>query len=143
HASWSMPHLGISTYRGKFTRTAGKVTLDRAAKSGGAEITIDATSQQSGDERLDKHLASEDFFNVAKFPAVTFKSSKMQFSGDNPSSVEGELTLLGVTKPVTLQVNSFTCLQHPIRKQVVCGADASATIKRSEWGMTYGLPALR
>ena len=142
HASWSMPHLGISTYRGKFTRTAGKVTLDRAAKSGVVEITIDSTSQMSGDERLDKHLASEDFFNVAKFPAITFKSSKVTFAGDNPARVEGDLTMLGITKPVALQVNGFKCIQHPIRKQEVCGADATATIKRSEWGIKYGLPGL-
>lgn len=142
HTSWSMPHLGISTYRGKFTRTAGKVMLDRAAKSGVVEITIDPASQQSGDERLDKHLASEDFFNVAKFPAITFKSTKVQFSGDNPSRVEGELTMLGITKPVALQVSSFKCLQHPMRKQEVCGADATATIRRSEWGIKYGLPGL-
>jgi len=142
HMSWQMPHLGLSTYRGKFARTAGKITLDRAAKSGAMEITIDPASQLSGDERLDKHLQSEDFFNVAKFPAITFKSTKVQFNGDNPSRIDGDLTMLGITRPVILQVNGFKCIQHPIRKQEVCGADATATIKRSEWGIKYGLPGL-
>lgn len=142
HASWQMPHLGISTYRGKFTNTTGKITLDRAAKTGGMEITIDSASQMSGDPRLDKHLASEDFFDVAKFPTITFKSTKLQFNGDAVSRVEGDLTMRGVTRPVALQVNSFKCLTHPIRKQEVCGADATATIKRSEWGIKYGLPGL-
>ena len=142
HTSWSMPHLGLSTYRGKFTRASGKVTLDRAAKSGVVEITIDPASQQSGDERLDKHLASEDFFNVAKFPTIMFRSTKMHFNGEMPARVEGELTMLGIAKPVALQVNSFKCIQHPIRKQEVCGADATATIRRSEWGIKYGLPGL-
>jgi polyisoprenoid-binding protein YceI len=142
HMSWSIPHLGISTYRGKFARTAGKITLDRAAKTGTIEITVDPASQISGDERLDKHLASEDFFNVAKFPSITFRSSKVTFSGDNPTRIDGELTMLGVTRPVTLQVTLFRCIEHPRLKKEVCGADSTATIKRSEWGMKYGLPGL-
>lgn len=142
HMSWSMPHLGISTYRGKFTNTTGKVTLDRAARSGVVDIAIDAASQMSGDARLDKHLASEDFFDIVKFPEITFKSTKVHFDGDNPSRVDGELTMRGVTRPVSLQVVSFKCIQHPIRRQEVCGADATATIKRSEWGIKYGLPGL-
>lgn len=142
HMSWQMPHLGISTYRGKFARTAGKITLDRAAKTGAMDITIDPASQLSGDERLDKHLQSEDFFNTAKFPTITFRSNRVQFSGDNPSRIDGELTMLGVTRPVTLQVVSFRCINHPMRKTEVCGADATATIKRSEWGIKYGLPGL-
>jgi len=142
HMSWSIPHLGISTYRGKFARTSGKLTIDRAAKTGSVDITVDPASQMSGDDRLDKHLASEDFFHVAKFPAITFKSTKVHFSGDNPTRVDGELTMLGITRPVALQVTLFRCIEHPRLKKEVCGGDATATIRRSEWGMKYGLPGL-
>lgn len=143
HLSWSTSHWGLSTYRGKFTRAAGKLSIDRAAKSASVELTIDAASQISGDDRLDKHLAAEDFFNVAKFPTIAFRSKRVEFSGDAPSRVEGELTLLGITRPVTLQIGSFRCLEDRIQKtKERCGGDASATIRRSDWGMKFAIPAI-
>lgn len=140
HISWAVTHLGVSTYRGKLNKTSGKVVLDAAGKGGMVDITIDPTGLLSGDERLDKHLQAEDFFNPAKFPIATFKSTKIEYNGAAPSKIEGNLTLLGITKPVTLTVASFNCRVHPMMKKDFCGADATATIKRTDWGMKYGVP---
>ena len=137
---WAVNHLGTSTYRGKFNKTSGKVVLDTAAHTGSVDITIDATGLLTGDPQLDKHLAAEDFFNVPKFATVTFKSTKVDFNGATPSKIEGNLTLLGVSKPVTLTVTSFNCKMHPAFKKDYCGADATATIKRTDWGIKYGVP---
>jgi polyisoprenoid-binding protein YceI len=139
---YEISHFGWSTQRGRFDKTSGKITLDRSAKSGTIEVTIDTTSIDTGVEKLNEHLSSEDFFNVAKYPTITFKAAKIVFSGDAPASVPGELTILGVTKPATLTVTRFSCGQHPMLKKEVCGADATTTIKRSEFGMTKYLPAL-
>jgi polyisoprenoid-binding protein YceI len=140
--TYEISHFGWSTQRGRFDKTSGKIVLDRAAKSGTVEVTIDTASIDTGVEKLNEHLSSEDFFNVAKHPTITFKASKIVFSGDSPSSVPGEITILGVTKPATLTVTRFSCGMHPMLKKEVCGADATATIKRSEFGMTKYLPAL-
>jgi polyisoprenoid-binding protein YceI len=138
--TWSVNHLGTSTYRGKLNKTSGKVVLDSAARTGSVDITIDALGLFSGDPQLDKHMSGEDFFNVAKFTTATFKSTKVEFNGAAPSKIEGNLTLLGITKPVTLTVTAFNCKMHPAFKKDFCGADATATIKRTDWGMKYAVP---
>lgn len=138
--NFEVRHMGFSIQRGSFGKATGTITLDRAAKTGSVDITIDATSIKTIDPRLDKHVQSEDFFNVAKYPTITFKSNKLIFDDDRVVAVEGELTMIGVTKPVTLTVDNETCGEHPINKKPMCGAQASATVKRSEWGMKYGLP---
>lgn len=140
YPSFEADHLGISVWRGKFTKTSGKITLDRAAKSGTVDITIDASSIDFGHAKMNEHAKNQDMFNVAKFPTVTFKSKALKFDGDKLVSVDGEMTMLGVTKPLTLNVNKFKCIEHPMLKREVCGADASAEFKRSDFGMNYGLP---
>lgn len=135
-------HLGFSTQRGRFNKSAGKISLDTAAKSGNVELTIDSASIDMGIDKWDEHMKSPDFFNAAKHPTITFKSSKINFDGDKLSSAEGDLTLLGVTKPVTLALSGFRCGEHPMLKKIVCGVDASTTIKRSDFGMKYGIPAI-
>lgn len=142
YATFEVNHMGLSTQRGRFNTAKGRITLDRVEKKGSMEVEIDAKTVNTGLEELQKHLRSEDFFNVEKFPTITFKSDKMEFEGDKPKAVQGELTLLGVTKPVTLAVSSFDCRIHPMNKKYVCGADAAATIKRSDFGMSYALPAV-
>lgn len=138
--TFEVRHMGFSAQRGSFGNATGKVTLDRAAKKGSVEVTIDATSIKTIDPRLDTHVKGEDFFNVAKYPTMTFKSSSLTFEGDRVVAVDGELTLLGVTKPVTLKVTNDVCGEHPFNKKPMCGAEATTTIKRSEWGMKYGIP---
>ncbi|MBI5345315.1 MAG: YceI family protein [Deltaproteobacteria bacterium] len=109
-------HMGLSTQRGRFNASSGKITLDRAGKTGTVDIEIDAGTVNTGLPALEKHLRSEDFFNVEKYPKITFKSNRMDFEEGAPKSIHGELTLLGITKPVTLQVSSFNCRVHPINK---------------------------
>ena len=140
YAHFSVSHLGFSTMQGRFEKSSGKVTLDRAAKKGSVDIAIEAASISTAWAKRDEHLRGPDFFNTAEYPNVTFKSSSVKFKGDTPSSVEGNLTLLGVTKPVTLIIDSFKCGTHPMNQKELCGANASAQIKRSDFGMKFALP---
>ena len=141
--SFEISHFGWSMQRGRFNKTSGKITIDRAAKSGSVDVVVDVNSIDTGLDKLEEHLKSADFFNVAKFPTITFKSKKLNFTGDAPTSVDGDFTMLGVTKPVTLTLNSFHCARNEMAKKDACGANGSVTIKRSEYGMTkyvdYGL----
>jgi polyisoprenoid-binding protein YceI len=140
--SWEVSHLGFTTQRGRFNSTTGTILLDRAAKSLSVDISIDANSLSTGVEKLDKHLRAEDFFDTAKHPAITFKSTGARFDGDQPATVTGNLTLRGVTRPVTLTVTHFHCGMHPFMKIEVCGADTTTTIKRSDYDIKYALPAV-
>ena len=140
--TFEVSHLGFSTHRGRFNNTSGQIVIDSAAKSGSIEVKIDTASVDTGGEKLETHLRAEDFFNVEKFPAMTFKSNKLNFNGDTLVAAQGELTLLGISKPVTLTIASFKCGNHPVNKKAMCGAEASATIKRSDFGMKYGVPAV-
>jgi len=140
--SFEVNHLGFSIQRGRFNRTSGKVTLDLAAKKGTADITIDAASIDTGLDKLEEHLIREDFFNVAKYPTITFRSDTFDFEGDKVKSVIGELTMLGVTKPVTLAASYFNCGAHPVNKKKMCGGDFVATLKRTDFGMKYAVPAV-
>lgn len=135
-------HLGFSTMEGRFDKSSGKITLDRTAKTGSVEITTETASVSTGFAKRDEHLRSPDFFNAAEFPSITFKSTAVKFKGDKPSSVEGSLTMAGVTKPLTLTIDEFNCGAHPMNKKDVCGAAASAQIKRSDFGIKYALPAV-
>ncbi len=146
---WEVEHLGVSHQRGRFERTSGKFTLDRAAKAGGVDLTVETASLSSGDNvkgsrprTLDDHLRTADFFNVAEFPRMTFKSTAVKFAGDNPSEISGQLTLLGVTKPVTLKVERWVCKDNPMSKKPMCGGNATGSIKRTDFGMKYGVPAI-
>jgi len=132
-------HIGFAIQHGNFGKLSGKITLDRAAKKGTADFTIDATSIRSNDPRLDAILKGDRFFNVEKFPTLTFKSTSLTFDGDRVVGIDGDLTMVGVTRPVSFKVANFSCGENPFNKKPMCGADASATIKRSEWGLTNGL----
>jgi len=140
YPSFEADHMGISVWRGKFTKTEGTITLDRAAKTGSVDITVDMSSVDFGHEKMNEHARKPDIFDVAKYPTATFKGSKLQFNGDTPVAVEGQFTLHGVTKPLTLTINKFKCIDHPMLKREVCGADASATFQRSDFGVSFGLP---
>lgn len=141
-ALFSVSHFGFSTMHGRFDRSSGKVTLDRAAKNGTVDIAIEAASVSTGFAKRDEHLKSPDFFNAAEYPTIAYKSSSIKFKGDTPASVEGKLTLLGVTKPVTLTIDAFKCGPNPMNKKEECGAAASAEIKRSDFGMKTFLPGV-
>ena len=140
--SFSYTHLGFSKQQSRFDKTTGKITIDRAAKSGSLDVSIDTKSVNTGVEIFNGHLKGEDYFNVEKFPAITFKSGTFKFEGDKLASVNGDLTIKGVTKPVTLAVTSFNCAPHPFTKKEMCGANASTTIKRSEFNAGKNVPAV-
>ncbi|MGE5089177.1 MAG: YceI family protein [Candidatus Levyibacteriota bacterium] len=133
-------HLGMSTQWGRFHKLAGRITLDRDARTGSVDITIEAASIQTHDPRLDAIVKGERFFNVEKFPTITFKSSRVVFDGERIAGVDGELTMLGATRPVNLTMVDLACGPQPFNRRPMCGGDATATIRRSEWGMTANLP---
>lgn len=140
YPSFKAAHIGgISFWRGKIDKNSGAVTLDRAAKTGSIEILMDMSSIDFGHDKMNEHAKKEEIFDVARFPTATYKSTKLNFTGDALTSVDGNLTLHGVTKPVQLTVNQFKCIPHPFYKREVCGADASAVIDRTEFGVGYGV----
>ena len=146
---WEVNHFGVSNWRGRFDKTAGKFTLDRAAKAASVEITVQTASVSSGDHdkgsrsrSLDEHLRTPDFFNVAEYPTMTYKSTSVKFNGDNPGTIEGNLTLLGATKPLMLHIENWKCQPHPFNKKEMCGGNASGSFKRSDFGMKFALPAV-
>jgi len=146
---FAIDHLGLSTVHGRFDKFAGKFSIDRAAKKGDVDLTIDTASVNTNDNdkgsrqrSRDEHLRSADFFNTAEFPKMTYKSTNVVFSGDNPTTVEGNLTLLGVTKPVSLKVDRFRCNPATATAKERCGGDASGKVKRSDFGMSRGIPQI-
>jgi polyisoprenoid-binding protein YceI len=146
---FAVEHLGVSLYWGRFDRSSGQITIDRAAHKGTLELAVDTASVSTGDNdrggrprTLDEHLKSADFFNVAEFPRMIFKADDVTFAGDRPTEVSGQLTLLGVTRPLTLKVERWVCKNHPFNKKPMCGGNASGTLKRSDFGMKYGLAAV-
>lgn len=139
YPSFEADHFGgMSVWRGKFNKTSGTVVLDREAQTGTVDVSIDLASVDTGHDKLNEHLKSADFFDVAKFPAATYKGKLAGFENGVPTEVQGELTLHGVTRPVTLTLRSFKCMNHPFKKTEFCGADAAATIDRGEFGVAWG-----
>jgi polyisoprenoid-binding protein YceI len=135
-------HLGFSTMHGRFGATNGRIVLDPAGRTGSIDITIDASSIDTGHAKRDTHLRSEEFFNVGKYPTLSYKATRLKFNGDKLTGADGELTLLGVAKPVSLTVSSFHCGPHPMNKKQMCGANATASIKRSDFGLSAYVPAV-
>ena len=130
---FSYSHFGYSTQLSSFKNTSGKVVFDAEAKTGSVDITIDMKSVNTGFDDFNGHIQGEDFLDTAKFPTATFKSTKVVFEGDKPKAIEGNLTIKGVTKPVTLTVTSFQSMPHPMMKKPALGANAFTVIKRSEF----------
>src|SRR5258706_7582958 len=142
YPSFEADHMGgMSVWRGKFRTSSGTVVYDKAGKSGSVDINIDTASIDFGHDKMNTHARSPDMFDVEKFPKATFSGKFAGFKGDAPTSVVGELTLHGVTKPVTLAINSFKCVPPapPMIKNERCGADASTTINRADFGIDYGV----
>lgn len=130
---FSYSHFGYSTQLSSFSKTTGKVVFDAEAKKGSVDIVIDMKSVSTGFADFNEHIQGEDFLDTAKFPQATFKSTKVVFEGDKPQSIEGQLTIKGVTKSVTLTVTSFQAMPHPMVKKPALGANAFTVIKRSEF----------
>lgn len=145
YPNFTINHLGFSTIHGRFGKTSGSLTMDDKRTTGSVDVVIDASSIDTGMQKRDDHLRSPDFLNVNEFPEITYKSTKVTFNGQNKATVEGNLTIKGVTKPVQLDVQSINCGIHPMdpaKKKYVCGFDATAKIKRSDFDVTFALPAI-
>jgi len=130
---FSYLHFGYSTQLSSFSKTTGKVVYDPQAQQGSVDIVISTKSVNTGFADFNEHIQGEDFLDTAKFPEATFKSTKVVFEGEKPKSIEGQLTIKGVTKPVTLTVTSFQSAPHPMMKKPTIGANAFTVIKRSEF----------
>jgi polyisoprenoid-binding protein YceI len=133
-------HMNMSKQRGFFTDTMGTITLDRAARTGGIDVVVSTGSVVTASRILTDVLKRRDWFNVEQFPAMRYVSNDMTFEGDLPVAAQGQLTLLGVTRPVRLAISDFRCGTHLVYRRAVCSAEVTATIRRSEFGMTSGLP---
>ncbi|WP_310564113.1 YceI family protein [Hydrogenophaga sp.] len=138
-ATFEIGHFGTTTNRARFDKKDGKISFDKAAKSGKVDISIDTASVNSGTAMFDKHLQSAEILNAEKFPKAQFVSSQFVFNGDKVAAVEGNLTIAGKTQPVTLKANQFACYDSPMLKREVCGGDFEATIDRTAFGVNYGV----
>ena len=139
YPSFEADHMGgQSLWRGKFNTSSGKIVYDKEGKSGTVEITVDMKSINFGFDKMNEHASSPDMFDVAKYPTAVYSGKLAGFNGEVPTEVVGTLTMHGVTKPVTLKINSLLCKPNPMTKKEVCGADASANINREDFGVSYG-----
>ena len=139
YPSFEADHFGgVSTWRGKFTRSSGTIVIDRDKGTGTVEVSVDPASIDFGNPKLDEHVKSPEMLDVTKYPTATYKGKLSGFRNGVPTSVEGEFTLHGVTRPLTLTINSFKCMTYPYDKKEHCGADLSGTINRADYGVSYG-----
>lgn len=138
YPSFEADHLGLSYWRGKLNKSSGTVMLDKAAGTGTVEIVMDLTSIDFGYDDLNKWAVGKDFFDTEKYPRATFKGKLGGVQNGVPTRVDGELSFHGITKPVTLKLDRFKCIPHPMLKRDYCGADALVTIKRDEFGLAAG-----
>jgi polyisoprenoid-binding protein YceI len=136
---FSYDHMGFTTQESRFDKITGTVTLDAAAKTGAVDLVIDTKSVDTGSDLFNGHIQGPDFLDTTQFPTATFKSTAVKFDGDKPVSIQGQLTLKGVTKPVTLTVTSFKHAPDMMKKDSI-GANATVTIKRSDFKMSKYVP---
>jgi polyisoprenoid-binding protein YceI len=139
HPSFEVDHFGgLSTWRGTFKKTSGTVEIDTAARTGAVDVVIDTATIDFAHDKLNAHVSSPEMLDVAKYPTAEYKGKFVEFANGVPKTISGNLTLHGVTKPVTLTINSFKCFEHPMLKKQVCGADAGGTFNRADFGVNYG-----
>lgn len=136
---FSYKHMGFSTQESRFNKVTGTVTFDPASKSGSVDISIDTKSVDTGSDLFNEHIQAPDFLDTSNFGTATFKSTSVKFDGDRPVSIEGNLTLKGVTKPVTLTVTDFKSGQNMMKKDAI-GADATTKISRTAFNMGKYVP---
>ena len=139
YPTFEADHMGgVSFWRGKINSSSGTVTMDKEARTGSVDVTIDMSTIDFGHDGLNTHAKSADMFDVAQFPNATFTGRLTNFVDGAPTAVEGNLTMHGQTHPVTLDIDRFKCIDHPMMHREVCGADAMAKIDRSQWGVNFG-----
>jgi polyisoprenoid-binding protein YceI len=137
--SFEADHFGgLSVWRGRFDKTSGTIVLDREKGTGTFDVAVDASSIDFGNPKLNEHTKSAEMFDVEKFPTAIYKGTLTNFKNGVPTQVVGEFTLHGVTHPLTLTINQFKCVTFPMDKKEHCGADASGTLNRADYGINYG-----
>ena len=141
-AQFDIARVGFSSQRGSFKKTTGKVTLDLVNKTGSVDFTVQTNSVDMGSTAWTVHLSDEALFNVKKFPTMNFKSDKLIFEGERVIAAEGNFTMLGVTKPLTVKVTGFQCGVSPVDKRKLCSGNISASLKRSDFGLTRYIPVV-
>lgn len=139
YPSFEADHGGLSLWRGKFNKTEGSITLDKAQKTGTVDLTIDPKSMDFGFNKMNEEATGSKMLDADKYPTIRYVGKSMRFEGGQPVEVQGELTMKGVTKPVNLTIKQFKCEQHRFVKREVCGADAEAVINRADFGVDYAL----
>lgn len=138
YPSFEADHMGMSTFHGKFNKSGGEVRIDRKRGTGKVEVTIDTRSIDFGLDAMNEAAMGEQLFDTAKYPEATYRGTLTDFRDGAPTKVEGEFTLRGVTRPLTLTIDRFKCQPHPQNKRDWCGADAHATFDRSQFGLDAG-----
>jgi polyisoprenoid-binding protein YceI len=139
YPSFEADHFGgLSVWRGKFDKSSGTVVLDRAAGSGSVDVTVDTSSIDFGHAKLNEHAKSAEMFDVTKYPTAVYKGKLAGFKDGVPTRIDGDFTLHGVTHPLSLKINSFMCKPNPMDKKEHCGADASGSFNRADYGISYG-----
>lgn len=140
YPSFEADHMGgLSTWRGKFNQSSGVIVLDRAARTGTIDVTVQIDSIDFGHDEMNRHAVAADIFDAARYPTATFKGRFTEFDGDRPEQAVGEFTLRGVTRTLTLDIDDFKCIQHPMEKREACGADVSTSFNRGDYGLSFGL----
>lgn len=138
YPSFETDHFGgMSVWRGKFDHTSGTIVLDKDKGTGTVDVTVDATSIDFGMPKLNEHTKSAEMLEVAKYPTATYKGTLVGFKDGAPTQVEGQFTLHGVTRPLTLTIRTFKCMTYPDKKQH-CGADVAGSFNRADYGVSYG-----
>ena len=136
--SFAADHLGISVWRGKFTRSRGHVVLDRAARSGTVHVEVDLASVSFGHPEMDAHARGADLFDTARYPTATFDARLEGFVGDTPTRAVGTLGLHGQEQPLTLRIRWLRCIPHPLDRRELCGADLAGSLQRDAFGIDAG-----
>ncbi|MDM9561420.1 YceI family protein [Bordetella petrii] len=140
YPSFEADHMGgLSTWRGKFNRSSGVIVLDREARAGTIDVTVQIDSVDFGHDEMNRHAVAPDIFDAARYPTATFKGRFTKFDGDRPEEAVGEFTLRGVTRTLTLDIDDFKCMHHPMEKREVCGADVSTSFNRGDYGLDFAL----
>ncbi len=139
HVQFDTDHFGgLSVWRGIMTKNRGSISVDKAAGTGSVDVYTDMTSAEIGNAKLEEELKSPQFFDATKYPEAHYVGTLGDFVNGAPTTVTGNLTFHGVTKPVNLKILSFKCMMHPFYKKEVCGADVSGSFNRADFGVDYG-----
>lgn len=138
YPSFEADHLGVSVWRGKFNRSQGHVVLDRDVGTGTLEVVVDVASIDFGHDAMNEHARAAEIFDVAQFPQARYRARLEGFKDGEPTLAVGELTLHGVTRPLTLDITHFHCIPHPLHQRELCGADVHGSLQRDAFGIDAG-----